>query len=327
MREGGGLWNQTGSTMMLNEVTVDSNIASGPDAIHGGGGIFNNGGDLTVTRSTVSNNTSAGAMDNGGGIHVKSGTVMLMVSTVSGNISTADGGGIYNNAGLTINASTIANNTATINGGGVSNNAAIPVNIKNTIVALNNAAAGEDFYSSTSNFTSAGYNLIGQDDANVFSATATDIEGANPLIGPLSDNGGETLTHPLLEGSPAYNAGDPADMFNDQTGSPVFAGIRDIGAVEAQSQLAINSVTFGSRHTVIYPNPSADGLFNIAIGNVNTINVNCKVIELATGKTIMQITINNELNIVRLPNFSSGVYIVQLVSDDFTETHKLVISK
>ena len=31
----------------------------------------------------------------------------------------------------------------------------------------------------------------------------------DPLLGPLADNGGPTLTHALLPGSPAINAGDP----------------------------------------------------------------------------------------------------------------------
>ena len=30
----------------------------------------------------------------------------------------------------------------------------------------------------------------------------------DPLLGPLADNGGPTLTHALLPGSPAINAGD-----------------------------------------------------------------------------------------------------------------------
>ena len=43
-----------------------------------------------------------------------------------------------------------------------------------------------------------------------------------PLLGPLADNGGSTLTHALLYGSPAIDAGDnahvPAWMTTDQRG-------------------------------------------------------------------------------------------------------------
>ena len=56
---------------------VDSNTASGPDVLHGGGGIFNNGGTLVVNNSTISNNISDGALGNGGGVHVKTGNATL----------------------------------------------------------------------------------------------------------------------------------------------------------------------------------------------------------------------------------------------------------
>jgi len=37
-----------------------------------------------------------------------------------------------------------------------------------------------------------------------------DQTNTDPVLGPLQDNGGPTLTHALLPGSPAVNAGDPA---------------------------------------------------------------------------------------------------------------------
>ena len=62
-------------------------------------------------------------------------------------------------------------------------------------------------------------------------------------LGPLTDNGGPTMTHALLPGSPAINAGDPAAVagvdgvpVHDQRGAPftrVYGGRIDIGAVEA----------------------------------------------------------------------------------------------
>ena len=40
--------------------------------------------------------------------------------------------------------------------------------------------------------------------------TGTDnITGVAPLLGPLANNGGPTLTHALLPGSPAINRGNP----------------------------------------------------------------------------------------------------------------------
>jgi hypothetical protein len=66
----------------------------------------------------------------------------------------------------------------------------------------------------------------------------------DPRLGPLADNGGSTLTHALLVGSPAINAGDPEAVAGvggvpqfDQRGAPfsrVHGGRIDIGALELQ---------------------------------------------------------------------------------------------
>lgn len=325
-REGGGLWNQTGSTMTVTDTTIDDNTASGPDVLHGGGGIFNNGGALMLNSSTVSNNTSNGLLGNGGGLHVKAGTAVVMTSTFSGNTTLNNGGGIYNNASLNANAVTIAYNTAA-NGGGIANNSAVVPMVKNTIVANNTATTGTDVSSATTAFASNDYNLIGTDDANVFTTGTGDIESADPLLGPLANNGGSTLTHALQTNSPAYNAGDVADMFNDQTGSAVFGGIRDIGAFEAQSQLGVEGFVFANaKKSMIYPNPYSSGDLNIRIaGNFGTA-VQASVIEIGSGKTVMNFQANTDLNQVNLSDLASGMYMVRLVSGELVETHKLVIN-
>ena len=67
----------------------------------------------------------------------------------------------------------------------------------------------------------------------------------DPMLGSLQDNGGATLTHALLTGSPAINRGDPAAMAGvggtpllDQRG-PGFRRVEngrvDMGAFEVQS--------------------------------------------------------------------------------------------
>jgi hypothetical protein len=72
----------------------------------------------------------------------------------------------------------------------------------------------------------------------------------DPLLGPLADNGGPTLTHSLLAGSPAINAGDlnakpgiGGVPVYDQRGEPfarVFNGRIDIGAFEHQQPSDLN---------------------------------------------------------------------------------------
>jgi hypothetical protein len=57
---------------------------------------------------------------------------------------------------------------------------------------------------------------------------------ANPLLGPLADNGGFTMTHALGEGSQAIDAGDPATCPDtDQRGVTRPQGdFCDMGAYE-----------------------------------------------------------------------------------------------
>ena len=68
---------------------------------------------------------------------------------------------------------------------------------------------------------------------------------ADPLLGPLADNGGPTLTHALLPGSPAINAGDPGaaslpEFDQRGPGFPrVAAGRIDIGAFELPSSMLL----------------------------------------------------------------------------------------
>lgn len=64
------------------------------------------------------------------------------------------------------------------------------------------------------------------------SLCSSDAAVADPVLGELSDNGGPTLSIPLLEGSPARDAGDGCSEF-DQRGEP-RQGACDLGAFEAQ---------------------------------------------------------------------------------------------
>jgi hypothetical protein len=204
-------------------------VANGANATfgEGGGGIYNRGGTLTVSNSTLSGN-SAG--DEGGGILLSSGTVTVSNSTLSGN-SASFGGGIRND-----------------------NLGAISAKLKNTIVAANDASVlGPDARGA---FTSQGHNLIGQSDCVGESCGFTngqngDLVGTaanpkDPMVGPLADNGGPTMTHALLEGSPAIDKGNSFGESTDQRGLPRpsnFVGIpdasggdgSDIGAFELQA--------------------------------------------------------------------------------------------
>jgi hypothetical protein len=52
---------------------------------------------------------------------------------------------------------------------------------------------------------SGGHNI--DSDGSRGLTAAGDMPNTDPLLGPLADNGGPTLTHALLPGSPAIDAG------------------------------------------------------------------------------------------------------------------------
>jgi hypothetical protein len=235
---GGGIYNNHG-TLAVTSSTLSQNIVE-----LDGGGIFNAGafGGLLTGLVSVSNSTLSGNFaERGGGIFNGGlasdfdflGTVTITGSTLSGN-SAGQGGGIFNNftGTVTITGSTLSDNTAH-SGGSINNNSVNTVTLNNTIAATRLSGG----HISGVAFTGS-HNLIeGQSPAGL-SGTIT----ADPMLGPLQDNGGPTLTCALLPGSPGIDGGGddlvPAGVTNDQRG-PGFArivgGVVDIGAFEDQT--------------------------------------------------------------------------------------------
>jgi len=132
---GGGVYND-GSAGTATLTILNSAITSN-HAYSFGGGIYNdasNGGSamLTITNSSVSDNNAAFISDfglsggEGGGIYNDGGTVMITSSSVSGNSAglidpspASYGGGISNYGTLTITNSTINSNQCGLAGGGI----------------------------------------------------------------------------------------------------------------------------------------------------------------------------------------------------------------
>jgi hypothetical protein len=86
----------------------------------------------------------------------------------------------------------------------------------------------------------ADYTLI-EHVANILVFGSHNLLGADPLLGPLANNGGPTQTHVPLPGSPVIDAGDPAipdPPPTDQRGFPRIVGPAvDLGSVEAQASV------------------------------------------------------------------------------------------
>ena len=225
-----------------------------------GPGVDNNSGCVTIVDSTVSGN-SVGPPDLGGGVYTYMGggkipgNLTVINSTISGNFASSDGGGIAcGKSGLTIVNSTISGNSAGAYGGGiasgsfgmmivdstVSGNSAPTcggvcgeVEIANTILNAN-ASGNID-----GTVTSHGYNISSDDGGRHLNGPGDQIN-TDALLGPLQDNGGPTLTHLPMPGSPAIDAGDPSfarPPYHDQRGPcfyRVFGRRIDVGSVETQ---------------------------------------------------------------------------------------------
>jgi hypothetical protein len=225
---GGGLYNN--SYQNTSVATITDSTIRGNSALQDGGGLANNvGATLTVTGSTITGNTSSGS---GGGLHNYAGTVTVAASTVTGNTASGSGGGLANNSGtMTITDSTIAGNLVMNSGygGGLYNNQMLTT--RNLIIAGNTAANGPDV---SGNLGSRGHNLIGNPSGTT-GWVDTDLLDVDPRLGALQDNGGPTQTMELLPGSPALNAGDPAELgVPDQRGVVRRGGV-NIGAYQASA--------------------------------------------------------------------------------------------
>ena len=208
-----------------------------------GGGVYNDG-SMTITNSTVSDNMNNGQMTGtGGGIYNigdgQHGSLALINSTISHNFALGDGGAISNTGTLTVAYSTFSgNSTQNGQGGGIATDGTnATMQIGNTI--LNAGTLGANILNNGGTITSHGYNLS-SDNSGGFLTGPGDQINTNPMLGPLQNNGGPTLTHELLSGSPAINAGDPAftpppDFDQRGPGFPrLFAGRIDIGSLEVQ---------------------------------------------------------------------------------------------
>jgi parallel beta-helix repeat protein len=216
--EGGGLRVVGASAPTVTDCTINNNTAKV------GAGVSNEGATLTMTGCTVSGNSAAEQFEGGGGIiEAEGGSTMLINCTVSGNSTTNGGGGMYARSGSAtlINCTVSGNSAAT--GGGVEVYSGASVTLVNTIVA--GQTSGGDVAGS---YTDGGGNLI----------------GGSPLLAPLGDYGGPTLTMPPLPGSNAIGGGTTGTGVpaTDQRGFARGASI-DIGAFQTQGPTLLVNVT------------------------------------------------------------------------------------
>src|SRR5262249_40451823 len=179
-----------------------------------GGAIGALSANVTVEQSTFSGNSASGS---GGAIASPNsiGTLTVRNSTTNGN-SADTGGAIFNASATVLENDTLSGD----NGGEITNSAG-------TNRAANTTVSGDAGSHGTRPVIDNGHNLQFGDTTCGFTLTA------NPLLGPLADNGGPTQTMALGASSPAIGAGgstvclaSPGVGDRDQRGNPRNAGTR-----------------------------------------------------------------------------------------------------
>ncbi len=256
--------------LTLDSISLNGGITRGTNGTAGqnggiafGGAIYNQG-NIQIIASTLYNNSgiggNAGAGANsgkaqGGAIFNDGGNVVLRNATLSGNsvsngfgfvFSGSFGGGIYSKNGLlTIDNSTITNSTAAsgrelyIIGLGAGQTAT--AQFHSSIIAQADLQPTAYDVNATDDLGGqvivTGSNNIIRSQNNL--AQSMMVSSDDPLLGPLTTNGGPTRTHALLTDSPAIGHGtNLLNLVNDQRGDPfarVVGGAIDVGAYELQT--------------------------------------------------------------------------------------------
>ena len=211
---------------------------------------------LTVFDSTFSNNQA----EIGGAIFTEQTSIGINRTTLSGNTATELGGAIFGSGGnfnnpIRISNSTLSGNSSTNAGGGaIANNDSNRIEIVNSTLTGNSALGRGQAIRNRGNMfidnsiVAGNGAVISTDD--IFRLGISPVTRRSSIVGGdvstiidtnLADNGGPTLTHALLPGSSAANAGNDGlavdssgnTLTTDQRGENRFFGTVDIGAFEA----------------------------------------------------------------------------------------------
>jgi carbon monoxide dehydrogenase subunit G len=226
---------------------------------------------MNILDSAITGNTDTGAAG-GGGIDNFMETLNVANSTISGNSTNGDGGGIRAHGlghSTKLTHVTISNNTADgSSGGGIKHSGGPAIQVKNNLVAGNSVGISGSGPDCHGNFSSLGYNLIGDNSGcNICfpegnpnpndDYVGTGISPLDPQIDGLTGN---PAYHPLQADSPAIDKvpignctfissgsnplfSDGAAVTTDQRGEPrpanVTGGGCDIGAFETQPEINV----------------------------------------------------------------------------------------
>ncbi len=194
---GGAIRSITAGMLTIDRSTVSGNRTAGFAAY--GGGIYSQGA-VTLTDSTVSGNSTAETFARGGGIYSQ-GAVTLTDSTVSENSTAgggADGGGISSKGTLTLIRSTVSGNFTTADsadGGGIFSLLGAVTLANSTVSGNHTAGNGAD-----------GGGIYSKGAVTLMHSTITDNHVSHPNAfggGIWNDNDLVLITHTIVAGNTA----------------------------------------------------------------------------------------------------------------------------
>jgi hypothetical protein len=260
MAQGGAVFNS--GTMLLSNTLFVSNLvwgASGggnmftisgsysPGGFHGpvtGGAIFTGSNSVAVNCTFLGNDARGGSRISGannftparggdaiGGAIANTGSFQAVNLTLAGNTAV---GGLASGSGT--------------NGGSYGSSLGSTAGVFQIVNTLVSGSTGTNFFGT---FADLGHNL--SSDATPVWTSGTSLNSTDPLLLPLTNNGGPTLTMALRAGSPALNTADcgsapPAD----QRGYPRPNGPGcDIGAYEGPGTPQLQIISQSSSTNVL----------------------------------------------------------------------------
>jgi hypothetical protein len=178
------------------------------------------------------------------------GSKSITNSTISGNQAAGSGGGVASFGSVTISNSTIAFNSADHDGDDIGDGGGIygpQTLVSNTIIAGNQVGgeASECF----GTLQSRDRNLLQVLTADCKYLGSADLIGEDPLLEPLTNNGGLTDTHALAPGSPAIDAFSDIcyepdqQKYTDQRGVPrkCAIGAYEVGVLPPNPDFQTNA--------------------------------------------------------------------------------------
>ncbi len=283
---GGGLLNNLGSTLTLNDSIVQNN-----SSFLGGGGIRNDG-TMVLNNVTVRDNTSNFSGFGGGIDNVFGGTLTLNNSRVTNNRGLR-GGGIDNFSGstLTINNSSISGNSAASGSGGGIYNESSNVVLNNSTLSGNSAASGSGIAKLGGTLSLSNSNL---DDV------LTTAGGTTALSGIITTTGAQTYNDAVTLGANTTLQGATV-AFN----SPVNAGSNALtltadeinfnGTVTGTGNLTLQPLT--PSHSIALGNPtdSSPGTLDLTTSDLNALQPGFSQITIGSANGTGTINVNSNV--------------------------------